>query len=959
MRSFIALAILSGLIGLAAEARTVSGVVAVSTGPMQAFTEAVGRNLIAGDDVFLNDAVETGEATRAQVLLRDESVFSLAPSSKVVFDEFVYDPLAEEGLLEASLLGGGIRFVSGQLAKNRPENIKIRAGKATVGIRGTEIIATHGDDGSTFVLLSGAMEVATDAGIQLIDRPGFGIDVSANGLLGDIRQVPLAEINAILSPPPEAEEADNEGSNDDESEAEADNEDGGDSEEAEASDGASEGEAKTTEEGEGSFDSAVASAAGQTDDSSDISSVGVVDAPPTVSMAPAVSQSEAVATVVDSLAEDSQVSVADNVGAGTIPITLSNNSIPSNPYFSSDGKVLIRAGSYFVSTTQPQFGVTRDLLRETFPTAETVNIESYDGFDHVDDVASANLDLDAYDAVLMYMDANNALSTDEQTRLRDFIHTDGKPVVVIGRQNGSTQVPINSALEIFDTGNDGEYRYSASKATNVTVNNYNTVHSAVLSPNESSVSSLLDGVSSFPGSYDGDSGFPYLSISRSIINSGTDEEITNDIINISNNAQGLEFGTKGAAFFSRFSCGYNNNKGLGQSISFNSISNDRAQLCRNLFSSLAPPTSLMDVEIGTLTAVDEAGQTSYTLVNHMDLFKIAGNKLLLRGGASPSENSYDLEINTLLADGKTGQSNVEVSIAYNAAQTRVVASREEIKISNGNTGSINSGEAIDTNGLQTVLKDDIMTHEDDIDISWISLGSAPSETGILTLHYRQTINGATYDRFHEVEVNYDCVSNHCTNFATSMDTQTELTYGKHFDSNDFGNWENDFFARFISGEGRFTKFHNFTGMADNIDAGIGSGGSSFYKARNAAYSHNLSINYGEKQGELNTAGNFDGSGDFNVDWTFNFLDTSICSSTGSCVLKTCIPGDTSCNGGPDTGSIMASLNTGQIGASPIDKGFVAIGNIPLPNGKQSLAIKSYLATSSRAHITDFEVMKPQ
>ena len=67
MRSFIVLAILSGLIGLAAEARTVSGVVAVSTGPMQAFTETVGRNLIAGDDVFLNDEVETGKATRAQV----------------------------------------------------------------------------------------------------------------------------------------------------------------------------------------------------------------------------------------------------------------------------------------------------------------------------------------------------------------------------------------------------------------------------------------------------------------------------------------------------------------------------------------------------------------------------------------------------------------------------------------------------------------------------------------------------------------------------------------------------------------------------------------------------------------------------------------------------------------------------------------------------------------------------
>ncbi|MDB2488133.1 FecR domain-containing protein [Alphaproteobacteria bacterium] len=952
MRSFIALAILSGSIGLAAEARTVSGVVAVSTGPMQAFTEAVGRNLIAGDDVFLNDEVETGKATRAQVLLRDESVFSLAPSSKVVFDEFVYDPVAEEGVLEASLLRGGIRFVSGQLAKNTPENIKIRAGKATVGIRGTEIIATHRDDGSTFVLLSGAMEVSTDAGIQLVDRPGFGIDVSANGLLGDVRQVPLAEINAILSPPPEAEEADSEGSNDDESEAEAGDEDGGDSAETEASDGTSEGETKTTEEGEGSFDSAVASAAGQNDDSSDISSVSVVDVPATVSMAPAVSQSEAVATVVDSLAEDSQVSVADNVGAGSIPLTLSKNSIPSNPYFSSDGKVLIRAGSYFVSTSHAQFGVTRDLLRETFPTAETGNIVSYDGFDHVDDVASANLDLDEYDAVLMYMDTNNALSTDEQTRLREFIHVDGKPAVVIGRQHGSTQVPINSALEIFDTGNDGEYRYSASKATNVTVNNYNSVHSAVLSPNEGSVSSLLDGVSSFIGSYDGDSGFPYLSISRSIINSETDEEITNDIINISDNTQGLEFDTKGAAFFSRFSCGYNNNKGLGQSVNFNSISTDRTQLCRNLFSSLAPATSLMDVEIGTLTPVDETGKASYTLTTHMDLFKIVGNKLLLRGGASPRESSYDLEINTLLADGKTGQSNVGVSIVYNAAQSRVVASREEIKISNGSTGSIASGVAIDTNGLQTVLKDADITHPDDIDISWISLGSPPPETGVLTLHYRQTIDGATYDRFHEVEVNYDCVSAHCTDFATSMDTQTELTYGKHFNNNDFGNWENDFFARFTSGEGRFTKTHNFTGGPDNIDTEIGSVGNPIYRARSGAYSHNLSINYGAKQGALNTAGAFDGSGEFDVDWSFDFLDTNICSANGSCVLKTltCAPGNGVCNGGPDTGSIMASLS---------DEGFVAIGNIPLPNGKQSLAIKSYMVTSSRAHITDFEVMKPQ
>ena len=64
---------------------------------MQAYTQSIGRDLAAGDDVFLNDEVETGEATRPSHAAM--SVFSLAPSSKVVFDEFVYDPMVGEGVL--------------------------------------------------------------------------------------------------------------------------------------------------------------------------------------------------------------------------------------------------------------------------------------------------------------------------------------------------------------------------------------------------------------------------------------------------------------------------------------------------------------------------------------------------------------------------------------------------------------------------------------------------------------------------------------------------------------------------------------------------------------------------------------------------------------------------------------------------------------------------------------------
>ena len=51
------------------------------------------------------------------------------------------------------------------------------------------------------------MEIATESGRQLINRSGFGIDISNDGMLGIVRQVPLAEINAILAPPTKKEES--------------------------------------------------------------------------------------------------------------------------------------------------------------------------------------------------------------------------------------------------------------------------------------------------------------------------------------------------------------------------------------------------------------------------------------------------------------------------------------------------------------------------------------------------------------------------------------------------------------------------------------------------------------------------------------------------------------------------------------------------------------------------------
>ena len=59
-------------------------------------------------------------------------------------------------------------------------------------------------------------------------------------------------------------------------------------------------------------------------------------------------------------------------------------------------------------------------------------------------------------------------------------------------------------------------------------------------------------------------------------------------------------------------------------------------------------------------------------------------------------------------------------------------------------------------------------------------GGEVTNTGTITLHYRVSENGNTYDRFHEIEVVHDCQSDHCDAFATSMDTESEFIFNRHF-----------------------------------------------------------------------------------------------------------------------------------------------------------------------------------
>ena len=1022
MRYLVSLIILTVVSSGAYASKTVSGVVAVSTGPMKAVAQSVDRNLTAGDDVFMNDEVETGEKTRAQVLLRDESVFSMAPSSRIVFDEFVYDPTVGEGSLQASLVKGGLRFVSGQLSNKQPENIKIKAGKATVGIRGTEIMAQRSEQGSTFVLLSGEMEISTDSGTQLINRPGFGIDVSGEGMLGPVRPVPLAEINAILAPPSEKEESqakdeeagsveneegeeENASASDDESDdaveeasadaetetASADTETETESGAGNANDGDADGQdsaaadvAPEKIEGgsadESAFDAALTASVGSSDSgnsetsianlgelgsaisgdtpeaSLEVSTVEVAETEPTVE----INITEAVvASVVDSLAEDEQKEKADEVIAAiidqepavpetpevNITLTLENvDTLTANPYFSSSASLLVRSTSYFKEDAPGQFNVTHALLSEKFP-------DSFDDNGPINHTArqTSDVDLSSYDAIFIYLGTNDAshnFSSAEVTAYRGFIHDDSKKVLTIGRQEQDMGT-INSVMPIFHNGSDG-YQYTGSTSSNN--------QSQDLSSVDGSTSELLLGVTSFE-QYNDSSGFQRVSFSQDLVadNSDTPVPASNGLLtNSFDDYPALDFGDKGAVFFGRWSCGANSsmNGNLGASIDANFVDNGREQFCRNLISSIAPDDSLIDVEVGSLSVSGDAQTANYRLVSGGgENFKIIGNKIILDKSANLQAGSYDLNIGVTPQGAEEVERTISISVLDGAAEKRIIAARDRYNV----------GDSV------SFPTENLVSHKGSLeDISWVSItsdsgGGQPVDTGIITLHYRVSENGHTYDRYHDIEVVHDCTSDHCDAFATSMDTEGELAFNHDFDESNRSTW-GSFFDRFTTGTVRMQKGYSISSSASYDE----SGNQPYLDVLNADYSHNLDVNFGTEMGELNTQGTFDGivnssneAANFDLSWNFSFTDNaSPCDASGSCYLKV---------SEADSTSVLHNMQTSEFSTENFPG--VGIMNMALPNGKHSILVRSNLASEHsdgcdsssrcRLHETDYQPMTPQ
>ena len=126
------------------------------------------------------DTVKTGNG-KVGILFVDETRVDVTQHSKLIIDEFVYDPNTKKGKLNLSAKLGTIRYASGQIAKTSRQDIKITTPTATIGVRGTDFSMTIDElGGSTIILLPscdvkgnclvGEISVESDAGQVILNQ---------------------------------------------------------------------------------------------------------------------------------------------------------------------------------------------------------------------------------------------------------------------------------------------------------------------------------------------------------------------------------------------------------------------------------------------------------------------------------------------------------------------------------------------------------------------------------------------------------------------------------------------------------------------------------------------------------------------------------------------------------------------------------------------------------------------
>lgn len=98
------------------------------------------RKAEVGSPVHVGSLLKTGPQASMGVTFKDETVMSFGPNTELTVDEYLYEPGRGQLKLNSKLAKGSLNYVSGVIAKLRPEAVSVSTPSGVIGVRGTQFL---------------------------------------------------------------------------------------------------------------------------------------------------------------------------------------------------------------------------------------------------------------------------------------------------------------------------------------------------------------------------------------------------------------------------------------------------------------------------------------------------------------------------------------------------------------------------------------------------------------------------------------------------------------------------------------------------------------------------------------------------------------------------------------------------------------------------------------------------
>lgn len=108
---------------------------------------------VKGAEIESMDIYTTGSCS-SNITFKDDTKVRVNENSRLLIDDFVFDPKASDaGRLAMKVGAGTVRYASGQIAKNNPQKVNIQTPTAAIAVRGTDFNMTVDETGGSLVIL--------------------------------------------------------------------------------------------------------------------------------------------------------------------------------------------------------------------------------------------------------------------------------------------------------------------------------------------------------------------------------------------------------------------------------------------------------------------------------------------------------------------------------------------------------------------------------------------------------------------------------------------------------------------------------------------------------------------------------------------------------------------------------------------------------------------------------------